>query len=99
MTDNTIKSEDINPKPAAKKTAAKKSSSKKTDSVKQRTNNGLSIVVFESGGSYTSNGLRFTKDNRVQEVTEAEAERLLELDNFRLPTQEEVDNYFASTED
>lgn len=99
MTDNVVTSEKVNPKPATKKAAPKKTPNKKIDSIKNRTNDGFSIVVFESGSSYNSNGLRFTQENRIQEVPEAEAERLLGLDNFRLPTQEEVDNYFASTED
>lgn len=99
MTDNIVKSDDVNKKPATKKTATKKTAAKKADVQKATTGDGLRIVVFENGASYSANGLRFTKDNRIQAVPEADAERLLELDNFRLPSQEEVDNYFASMED
>lgn len=98
MTDNVVKSEDINKKSTTKKTIAKKAAVKKANTV-QSINNNMKIIVFESGGSYSSNDLRFTKQNRIQQVPEADAERLLTLDNFRLPTQEEVDNYFASMED
>lgn len=98
MTDNIVKSDDVNQKPV-KKTAPKKTAAKKADAPQIATKDGLRVVVFESGASYSSNGVRFTKENRIQAVPEADAERLLELDNFRLPTQEEVDNYFASRED
>lgn len=97
MTDNIVKSEDVNPKPV-KKTAAKKTAAKKADAQNVSTKEGLRVVVFESGSSYSSNGIRFTQNNRIQAVPEGDAERLLELDNFRLPTQEEVDEYFASQE-
>lgn len=98
MTDNIIKSDDVNQKPV-KKAAPKKTAAKKADAPQIATKDGLRVIVFESGASYSSNGVRFTKDNRIQEVSEAHAELLLELENFRLPTQEEVDNYFASKED
>lgn len=97
MSDNVIKSEDVSPKPV-KKTAAKKAAPKKAEVKQSETKDGLKIVVFESGASYNSNGLRFTQDNKIQAVPQEDAERLLELDNFRLPTQEEVDNYLTSQE-
>lgn len=95
MSDNVIKSTDVDPKPE-KKSATKKAAKPKT--VTSATP-GYRVVVFESGASYSSNGRRFTKDNRIQEVTEDEANLLLSLDNFRLATQEEVDNFNASKED
>lgn len=98
MTDNIIKSDDVNQKPV-KKATPKKTAAKKADAPKVATKDGLRVIVFESGASYTSNGISFTRENRIQAVPEADAERLLELDNFRLPSQEEVDNYFASMED
>lgn len=97
MTDNIITSEDVNPKPV-KKAPAKKAAAKKAEAPQKATENGSVVVVFESGASYSSNGIRFTKDNRIQEVSGEDAKVLLELDNFRFPTEEELKEYFASKE-
>lgn len=101
MSDNVIKSSDVNQKP--KESATKKTAPKATAKVKVESEKGLKaghrIVVFESGASYTSNGIRFTRDNHIQEVPESDAEILLQQENFRLPTQFEVDDYLASKED
>lgn len=94
MSDNVIKSTDVDPKPA-KKAAAKKTAKPK---VAAPAKDGSRVIVFESGASYNSHGRRFTQDNRIQEVTEAEAELFLALDNFRLATQEEVDNFNKTQE-
>ena len=106
MSDNVIKSTDINKavdKPAkkapAKKAPAKKAAIEKVDASPVVTDPDLKIVIFESGSSYTSDGIRFTQSNRIQEVTQEVAERLLELDNFRLPNQFEIEDYFNSKED
>ena len=100
MSDNVIKSTDINKavdKPA-KKAPAKKAAVKKAEAAPV-VSEGLRIVIFESGSSYTSDGIRFTQANRIQEVPNEVAERLLQLDNFRLPTQFEIEDYFNSKED
>ena len=104
MSDNVIKSTDINKKSEdvekapAKKAPAKKAAAKKT-TAKAESNNGKQIVVFESGASYSSHGLRFTKEDRIQEVDSDVAEILLSLDNFRLPNQDEIDLFLSSKED
>lgn len=98
MSDNIIKSDDVkSEKPVAKKATTKKAAPKKAAAAPFSVE-GYRIVVFESGASYSSKNLNFTKDNRIQEVPELDAEVLLGLDNFRLPTQEEVDIYLASKE-
>lgn len=83
----------------AKKAPVKKTTKAKSAAAPAGVKDGYKIVYFESGSSYTSNGIRFTKDNRIQEVPEADAEILLEQENFRLPTQVEVDDYFSSREE
>jgi hypothetical protein len=101
MTDNTIKSTDVNPtseKPA-KKATPKKAAPKKADAAPKGVQEGFKIIVFESGSSYVSNSVRFTRDNHIQEVPDAEAELLLALENFRLPDQFEIEEYFNSKED
>ena len=71
MTDNIVTSSSVNPsedKPkkqtAAKKTTAKKAAPKKTtDTV---VSNEKVLIVFESGSSYSSGEIRFTRDNKMQ---------------------------------
>lgn len=104
MSDNVIKSTDINSKKdeaektPAKKQPAKKAAAKKPKEPKANTD-GSVLIVFESGFSYTSNDLVFTREDNMKEVGADQAAILLSLDNFRLPTQEEVDDYFKSKED
>lgn len=103
MTDNIIKSTDVNSEKPVKKPAAKKAAPKKapasTSASQPETKDGFRVVVFESGASYSSGDYRFTQDNKIQEVPSDIADLLLSIDNFRLPTQEEVDEYFTSKED
>lgn len=101
MTDNTVKSTDVNPAPkkATKKAAPKKEAAKKADAAPKGVKDGHKIIVFESGASYVSNTVRFTRNNPIQEIPEAEAEILLGLENFRLPDQFEIEEYFNSRED
>jgi hypothetical protein len=110
MSDNIIKSTDLNKeeskpvkKTPAKKAAAPKKPKEKTANVSLPDSSGVregyQIIVFESGSSYVSNEIRFTKDNRIQEVPHADAEALLVLENFRLPDQFEVEAYLNSKED
>lgn len=101
MADNVIKSTDINKeseKPV-KKAAPKKATAKKVEPTANGAKNGFKIVVFESGQSYVSNSVRFTRENHIQEVPEAEAEILLAIENFRLPDQLEIEEYLNSKED
>ena len=77
-------------KAPAKKTVAKE----KASGLKE----GYKLVIFESGSSMNSSGYRFTKEDRIQEVEEEVADRFLALDNFRLPTQLELEEYLSSKE-
>lgn len=102
MTDNTVKSTDVNAskEKAVKKTPAKKAAApKKTESAPEGVKENFKLIIFESGSSYTSNGIRFTRQNPIQEVPEADIPALLELDNFRLPNDFEIEEYFNSKED
>lgn len=107
MTDNVIKSTDLkkeDPKPV-KKVPAKKAAAKKEEVVEKEQlktkglKDGYTLVIFESGASYTSNGIRFTRVDHTQEVLDSDAQILLELENFRLPNQFETENYLNSKED
>ena len=85
--EETVEAEMKTPKKTTKAKAAKKAA------------DGTKIVVFESGASYNSNGIRFTREERIKEVPEEFADFLLTLENFRLPTSFEVEEYLASKED
>lgn len=103
MTDNTIKSTDINPektekKPAAKKATAKKTTAKTKEDAPAVVNNGYKVIIFESGFSYVSGEIIFTREDYIKELPEDEANRLLQLDNFRLPNQFELEDYLNSKE-
>jgi hypothetical protein len=92
MSDNVIKSEDVAPK-KTKQAKPKKVAPAEVPSGDK------SIVFFESGYSYSlSNGFTFTQENRMLELSAEEANRLLALDNFRLPTDEEKQMYYNSLE-
>lgn len=68
--------------PVPKKNVAKASAGKK-------------FIYFDSGSAYsTKSGIRFTRENRIYEIEEEEANHLLTLDNFRLPTQLELEDYY-----
>lgn len=55
---------------------------------------GYKFVYFSSGSAYvTTDGRRFDKNQRINLVTDDEAERLLQLPNFRLPDQLELEEY------
>ena len=111
MSENTITTKNLD---TAKKTAAKKPSAKakisndaadeaveeivKTSKDKKSTKN-LNIIVFESGAGYTTDELVFTKQDRIQEVTGEQFEKLISLDNFRRPTDDEVQEYLTFKED
>jgi hypothetical protein len=56
---------------------------------------GKKLVYFSSGSSYiTKDGFRFSKDKRIYELDIEEADFLLSLDNFRLPDQLELEDYY-----
>lgn len=104
MTDNTIKSTDVNlekpeKKPATKKATAKKTTAKPKEDVTAVVNSGYKVIIFESGASYVSGETRFTRQDCIKELPEDEANRLLQLDNFRLPNQFELEDYLNSKED
>lgn len=101
MTDNVIKSEDLNnkeekpvKKAAPKKAAAPKKEVKAPESIQ---GDNL-IIVFESGASYTSQDVTFTRDNPIQEVSVEIANRLLELENFRIADPFEIEDFLKNKE-
>jgi len=92
MTDNIVKSEDVNQKKTKQIKTKKITSSEITSDDKL-------IVYFESGYAYAlPNGFTFTQENKMLELSVEEAKRLLTLDNFRLPTDEEKQMYYNSLE-
>lgn len=111
MSENIITTESLD---VAKKASAKKTPAKtkvddsagdvvveqiaKTPKNKKSTTNVI-VIVFESGAGYTTDGLIFTRQDCIQEVTEEQFERLISLENFRRPTDDEVQGYLASKED
>lgn len=108
MSENVVTSSSVNgakdEKNAVKKTATKKTAApKKTAEVKEKKIEKEStdsvVVVFESGSSYSSGDIRFTRENNIQEVTTEQAEFLLTLDNFRRANQFEIDDFLSSKED
>jgi hypothetical protein len=99
MTDNVVKSTDINTKSTEKKSATKKTATPKVAKEKGERNadvavpqSGYKFIYFESGSSYvTAEGYRFSREQRIHQVPVEEADRLLKLDNFRLPDQVELE--------
>lgn len=56
---------------------------------------GKKFVFFSTGAGYsTKSGVRFTPDRRIYELDAEEADYLLSLENFRLPTQLELEDYY-----
>jgi len=71
----------------------KKSPVKKANIAKA--SSGKKFIYFDSGAAYvTKDGTRFTRENRIYEIDEQEADFLLTLDNFRLPDQLELEEYY-----
>jgi hypothetical protein len=92
MSDNVVKSEDVAPK------KTKQSKPKKATPSEIPAGDKM-LVYFESGYAYAlSNGFTFTQENKMLELSAEEAKRLLALDNFRLPTDEEKQMYYNSLE-
>lgn len=86
---NIITSEDVAPRktpPAKQNTKKKITSVNTTDRV---------LIYFESGYGYlTKDGIKFSSTNRIAEVSAEEANALLKLPNFRLPSDEEKKLYY-----
>lgn len=111
MSENIITTEslDVAKKASAKKTPAKAKVNTNADDVvveeiaktpkNKKSTKDINIIVFESGAGYTVDGLIFTRQDWIQEVTGEQFEKLISLDNFRRPTDDEVQEYLASKED
>ena len=99
MTNNetSVTSENIN-KP--KKAVAKKAAVKKEITQENISKEGNVLVVFESGTAYvTASGFHFSQRNKIGLLPSEEANLLLALDNFRLPSDEEKEMYYTNQED
>ena len=93
----SITTEDIN-KP--NKAPVKKAAPKKEVELKDISPEGKIIVLFESGAGYTTgSGFEFSQTKKMAELPEQEANLLLALDNFRLPSDEEKELYYTNQED
>ena len=97
--DNVVKSEDVTP---IKKQPVKKVIKKEIIEEKVTTENESNkvLIYFESGAGYvTRSGLKFSRENKMAEISAEEANLLLRLPNFRLPSDEEKEVYYNSQED
>lgn len=92
---NVVTTETAAPK---KKAPAKKPAAKKTieEQAPQIENTGERVLIyFESGAAYiTGSGFRFSRSEPMGEVSFEEANTLLRLPNFRLPSDEEKEMYY-----
>ena len=105
MTDNIIKSTDVNTKSTDDKPVAKKVTTLKktaTPKVAKEKNErdfdiavaqpGYKFIYFSSGYGYvTPSGYQFSQEKRIHQIPIEEADHLLTLDNFRLPDQLELE--------
>ena len=92
---NVVTSKDVTP---VKKTPVKKVVKK--EQVITESKNDKILICYQSGAGYVlPNGLKFSEGNRLAEVPSGEAQALLRLDNFRLPSDEEKNVYYNSQED
>ena len=95
--ETSVTSEKIN-KP--KKAVAKKVAVKKEITQENISEEGRVLIVFESGVGYsTASGFRFSQRNKMGLLPAEEANLLLALDNFRLPSDEEKEMYYTNQED
>lgn len=103
MSENIVKSEDVKSEPVKKntKTTSVKEKNNTSDGNENsrkkvaKARSGKKFVYFESGSAYvTKSGFRFTRENRIYELDIEEADHLLSLDNFRLPDQLELEDYY-----
>ncbi len=95
MTENIVTSDSINPK--AKKASAPKSAAKaKKEAVVADTipAEGSKYIYFSCGAAYvTADGYIFSREEPIHLIPADEADRLLKLENFRLPDQIEIEEY------
>jgi hypothetical protein len=99
MTNNkvSVTSEKIN-KP--KKAVVKKAAVKEEITEDIISEEGKVLIVFESGAGYTTwSGFRFSQRNKMGLLPSEEANLLLALENFRLPSDEEKELYYTNQED
>lgn len=105
MTDNIVTSDQVAVKKPSKKkvprvqVVAEESTPQEQKGLPQREFSVSSLdkkfVYFSSGSAYvTKSGFRFTRDKRIYELDVEEADALLKLDNFRLPDQLELEEYY-----
>ena len=106
MSENIVTSTSVNDasktpakKAPAKKAAAKPKEAKPVEKKATTVNDNRVVIIFESGAAYSGNGLLFTREDSIQEVTEEQAAFLLTLENFRIPDVLELEEYLASKED
>jgi hypothetical protein len=93
----SVTSEEIN-KP--KKAVAKKTTVKEEITEDIISKEGNVLIVFESGSGYTTgSGFRFSQRNKMGLLPSEEANLLLALENFRLPSDEEKELYYTNQED
>jgi hypothetical protein len=93
----SVTSEEIN-KP--KKAVAKKATVKEEITEDILSKEGNVLIVFESGSGYTTgSGFRFSQRNKMGLLPAGEANLLLALENFRLPSDEEKELYYTNQED
>jgi hypothetical protein len=102
MNDNIVVSSDVaTPKQRSRKQSApkrKESAAKiKQDVLKPvaTPTEGKKFVFYSSGSGYvTRSGFKFSPTRRIYEIPESEADHLLKLENFRLPDQLELEEYY-----
>ena len=106
MSENIVTSTSVNDvsktpakKAPAKKAAAKPKEAKPVSSTESSVNPELVVIIFESGAAYSGDGLVFTREDYIQEVTQEQAAFLLTLENFRIPDVLELEEYLDSKED
>jgi hypothetical protein len=94
MSENVIVTSDASPK--------KKTGRQKTNTAADASVNDISVgdtsrklVFYSSGSGYvTKSGFKFSPSCRIYELANEEADFLLTLDNFRLPDQLEIEEYY-----
>lgn len=105
MTENSENKKSVDK--AVKKTPAKKTAVKKTaakpkvsqeETSETKVNDEYVIIVFETGTAFISGDYHFTKDNRIRKIKTQDAAKFLELENFRLADQIEIEEFLASEE-
>lgn len=114
MTDNIVTSKSTSGEEAkpVKKAPVKKAAAKPKVEVENlednveakpakvsKKSNQINLIIFESGASYSSGDLFFTREDKVKEVSDEDYAFLLTLENFRRADPHEIEEYLASKED